>query len=118
MTSALSYLQQSATLSEAVGALRQLAESESKIADIYHRENQLSQAEHFAALAVASTEAAGDLGYIPQRLQQLAQLRISRGNYIEADKIYQQAESLVDLMIASSSSILAKGFLTQSSSRL
>jgi CHAT domain-containing protein/tetratricopeptide (TPR) repeat protein len=115
---ALSYLQESARLSKAVGAVRQLADSQSLMADIYRRTNDLPNAEHFAALAAAGTQAAGDFGYLPQRLNQLAKLKTARGNYLEADRIYRDAESFVDLMIAGSSSILAKRFLTHFSSNL
>ena len=77
-TTALSDLEQSLPLSKAAGLRRQLGEAQSLLADIYREQGDLPKAEHFAALAAASTQASGDIWSVPERLQTLAELEIEQ----------------------------------------
>ena len=113
---AVADLEQSIAISEATGFVRQLAEPQASLAEIYRAEGNLVKAEQFAKLAAASTQASGDPLAVPQRLQTLAQIEISRGHYAEADRVYDRADAFIDSMVGSFSSVLEKIALIRASS--
>src|ERR1022692_2035318 len=84
---ALGALQQAISLGESVGLTRMLAGIYARAADIYKVSGDPDNAEHFADLSSASTQASGDLWAVPQHLQILAELQIARGKYEEADRV-------------------------------
>ena len=77
-TTALSVLEQSLPLSQEAGLVRHLGTAQSLLADIYRQQGDLPKAEHFAALAAASTQASGDISSVPECLQTLAEIETSR----------------------------------------
>ena len=117
-TAALSDLEQSLPLSKAAGLVRQLAEAQSLLADIYQQRGDLPKAEHFAALAAASTQSCGDIWSVPERLQALAEIEIRQGAYSEADRNYDRAAAFVDSTIGNLSGVLDKTALIKASSEL
>jgi CHAT domain-containing protein len=117
-TKALSALEQSLPLSQEAGLIRQMAEAQSLLSDIYREKGDLPKAEHFASLAAASTQASGDIWSVPERLQALAEIEISQGAYAEADRAYDRAAAFVDSTIGSLSGVLDKTALIKTSSEL
>ncbi len=115
---ALSALEQALPLPKAAGLVRQLAEAQSLLANIYREQGDLRKAEQFAALAAASTQASGDIWSVPLRLQTLAELKISRGEYPEADRVYDRAAAFVDSTVGKVSGVLDKTALIRASSEL
>lgn len=117
-TTALSDLEQSLRLSEAAGFGWQLVDAQSLLANIYREQGDLPKAEQFAALAAASAQASGDIWSVPQRLQILAELKMSRGEYPEADRVYDRAEAFIDATIGNVTGVLDKTALIKSASAL
>ena len=117
-TKALSALEQSLPLSQEAGLVRQVAEAQSLQADIYREQGDLPKAEHFAALAAASTQACGDIWSVPECLQALAEIEIRQGAYSEADHSYDRAAAFVDSTIGDLSGVLDKTALIKASSEL
>ena len=117
-TTALSDLEQSLPLSKAAGLIRQLAEAQSLLAAIYQQRGDLPKAQHFAALAAASTQSCGDIWSVPERLQALAEIEIRQGAYSEADRDYNRAAAFVDSTIGNLSGVLDKTALIKASSEL
>ena len=112
---ALGALQQAISLGESAGLTRMLAGIYARAADIYQKSGDLDNAERFAELSSASTQASGDLWAVPQHLQILAELQIARGKYEEADRVYDRAEAFLDSMIGSGSLIEQTAVITSSS---
>jgi CHAT domain-containing protein/tetratricopeptide (TPR) repeat protein len=117
-TTALSDLDQSLHLSKAAGLERQLEEAQSLLGEIYREQGDLAKAEHFAALAAASTQASGDIWSVPARLQTLGEIETGRGAYSEADRTYDRAAAFVDSTIGNLSGVLDKTALIKASSEL
>jgi CHAT domain-containing protein len=112
---ALGALQQAISLGESVGLTRMLVGIYARAADIYQKSGDLDNAERFAELSTASTQASGDLWAVPQHLQILAELQIARGKYEEADRVYDRAEAFLDSMIGSGPLIEQTAVITASS---
>jgi len=115
---AIADLDQSITLSEAGGFVRELAEAQSLLANIYREHGEFAKAEQFATEAAASTQASGDMWWLPERLQTLADLQVSQGKYEEADRVYDRAGAFIDSMIGNFSSVLEKTAVINASSEL
>ena len=115
---ALSVLEQSLPLSQGAGLMRQLAAAQSFLTDIYLEQGDLPKAEHFAALAAASTQTSGDISSVPEQLHTLAEIETRRGAYAEADRTYDRAAAFVDSTIGNLSGVLDKTALIKASSEL
>ena len=113
---AVSALEQSIAVSESTGYVRQLADPQSLLADIYREHGDIQKAEQFATLAVASTQASGDPLAVPSRLQTLAEIEVKRGEYAKADSVYDRADAFIDSMIGNFTSVLEKTALIRASS--
>src|SRR2546429_5435114 len=116
--SALARLEQATALAETAGLTRLLAELHSRATEIHRKSGDLEQAEHFAELAAASTQASGDVWAVPQRLQALAQLQLARTRYAEADRVYDRAEAFLDSMIGNVSTVMEKTAVITASSQV
>src|ERR1035438_2594812 len=98
--------------------VRELAAAQSELADIYRERGDLNQAEHFATLAVATTQASGNAWAVPHCLQALAEIEVRRARYTEADQVYERASVFVDAMLGKYSGVLEKTALIKASSDL
>jgi CHAT domain-containing protein len=78
----------------------------------------LENAERFADLSSAATQASGELWAVPQHLQTLAELQIARGRYQEADRSYDRAEAFLDSMIGNASTLLEQTAVITASSQI
>jgi tetratricopeptide (TPR) repeat protein len=115
---ALSALELSLTLAEAGGYLRDAADAQSLLADVYRTRGDLRTAERFATLAALSTQASADSWSVPQRLKTIAELQVSQSKYAEADRVYDQAAAFIDSLIGNYSTVLEKAALLTASSEL
>ena len=115
---ALATLHQAITLGESAGLTRLLAGVYGRAAEIHRESGDLENAERFAELSSASTQASGDLWAVPQRLQTLAELQVARGRYEEADRVYDRAEAFLDSMIGNVSTVLEKTAVITASSQI
>jgi len=95
-----------------------LADGNALATEIYRRAGDLDKAEHSAELAAAATQASGDLWAVPQRLQAVAELQIARGQYADADRVYDRPEAFVDSMIGKATTVLEKTAVITASSQI
>jgi tetratricopeptide (TPR) repeat protein len=113
----LAQLDQTKTIGESAGLTRLLADVYARAAKIYQKSGDFKKAERSAELAAENTQLSGDIWAVPQRLQELAELQVSRGRYAEADRAYDRAETFLDAMIGNVSGarrgrLLAAGAVT------
>jgi hypothetical protein len=78
----------------------------------------LENAEHFAELSSASTQASGNLWNVPQHLEALAELQVARGRYSDADGAYERAEDFLDSVIGNASTLLEQTAVITASSQI
>jgi len=117
-TDAVAMLGQSASISGSMGLVRQLAEDQNAIAEVYIHDGNLPKAEKYAELAATSTQTSGDLWAVPQRLETLAKIEVDRGEYKAADETFDRANAFVDSMIGNVSAVLDKTALITASSAI
>jgi CHAT domain-containing protein/tetratricopeptide (TPR) repeat protein len=115
---ALSLLEQSASLAEAGGFVRELTDVQSQMESLYRDRGDIVKAEQFAKLVVESTQASGRTWSVPQRLQTLAELQVSQGKYADAEATYDRAGAFVDSMIGTFPGVLDKTALIRASSEI
>ena len=106
------------TVGEKSGLLREVADAQSALADIYRDRGDLEQAEHFADLAVATTQESGNEWAVPQCQRALAGIQVRRGRYSEADETYDRAGAFIDALLGKYSGVLEKTALIKASSEL
>lgn len=107
-TGAATTLQKSIALSQPNGFARETADAESRLSEIFREGGELEKAEHFAGLALDSTQASGDLWSVPQRLKTLAEVEVREGKYADADDAYDRASVFVDSLVGNYTSVLEK----------
>lgn len=105
---AVQRLNASAGLAEEGRFKRLLAEARFELAEIHRERGDIETAEELAARGTSDTRDSGDVFLLPGRLRTWAQLKIARGQFREADAIYEEAGELIDLMIGSVGSPWAK----------
>jgi CHAT domain-containing protein len=115
---AVEALHQVMTLGESAGLTRLLAGVYGQAAEFYRVGGDLENAERFADLSSAATQASGDLWAVPQHLQTLAELQIARGRYQEADRTYDRAEAFLDSLIGNASTLLEQTAVITASSQI
>ena len=117
-TTALAALKRALSISKPAGYLRQVAQEEAQLADLYRRLGNLKEADLYARLAADSTQASGDIWSVPERLRTLAEIKTAEGDYSEADRIYDRAEAFIDSSVAGVSGVLDKTAFIKASSLL
>jgi CHAT domain-containing protein len=105
---AISNLEQAIEFTKAVGESRVLAEWESSLSSMYVAAGDLPKAEQLARGAVKSVETRGTIAFLPERLNSLAQVLVSRRKYTEAREVYDRAALIQDTMIGKADSVLTK----------
>jgi len=115
---AIAILKQAIDLGKSAGLTRLLADTYARATEIYRKTGDLAAAEDAAASAAASTQACGDMWAVPQRLQELAELHLARGRYQDADGVYDRAETFLDAMIGSVSTVMDKTAIITASSQI
>ena len=115
---ALRTMNQVIAVAEKNGLVREIADAQSALAGIYRERGDLPQAEHFAELAVTTTQASGNEWAVPQRQQTLAEVQVKRGSYLAADETFDRAGAFVDALLGRYSGVLEKTALVKVSSEL
>ena len=95
-----------------------LIDTDTRLADLYRKTGNLPKAEQAAQEAAASAQAAGNIPAVPQLLHVLAQLQIAQGRYREADRTYNRAAAIQDIMIGRADSVIGKTALIKGASDL
>src|SRR5215207_11231017 len=75
--------------------------SEFGLAKLYRDAGDLEKAEDRAAKGVEASQKVGETYELPERLAFLARLRADRGKFQESDRLYEQAEDVVDGLLVS-----------------
>src|SRR5439155_21948794 len=71
------------------------------LAKLYRDAGDLEKAEDRAAKGVEASQKVGETYELPARLVLLAKLRSDRGKFDEADRLYEQAEDVIDGLLGS-----------------
>ena len=87
---------------------RLLSDLYGRSAEIHRENGNLEKAETLAGMASAASQESGEVSALPRRLQTLAELRVARGRYSEADQVYDRAETFLDSMIGTASTVIEK----------
>jgi CHAT domain-containing protein len=93
-------------------------EIQSDLSDLYRLDGNLSKAEELARSAAESAQVSGNIPRIPPALHALAQVQISQHKYAEADRTYDRAAMIQDIMIGNADSTLGKTALIKAASDL
>jgi CHAT domain-containing protein len=93
---ATNYLEQSGELAQKYKFYRTLGQSMIDLAGLYRDAGDLKSAEERAAIGVDASRQVGDRYYLPRDLTALADLKASRGSFVEAEAFYQNAEDVID----------------------
>jgi hypothetical protein len=91
---------------------------QSDLSDLYRLSGNLSKAEELARNAAESAQAAGNIPRIPPALHRLAQVQISVEKYADADRTYDRAAIIQDVMIGNADTTLGKTALIKAASDL
>lgn len=105
---AVSEYQEAATLAKSSELHRLVAIAMFELAGLYRKAGDLEQAEHTAAEGLAASRKVGEMYEMPQRIALLAALRSDRGQFHEADRLYEDAEDIVDGLLVSVGSAAAR----------
>jgi CHAT domain-containing protein len=115
---AIDLFQQSIALSEAGGFSRLLAEAQLNLSEINRKRGDLEQAESFGNAAFRNSQTAGDIYFLPSQLSNLAQLKVQRGQFAEAEELYALAADVVEGVLVNVPSIQAKSALISAMSNI
>ena len=94
------------------------SEVQSELSNLYRLSGNLQKAEEFARGAAQAAQAAGNVPRIPPALDSLAQVYIDKREYADADRIYDRAANIQDMMIGNADSTLGKTALIKAASDL
>jgi CHAT domain-containing protein len=114
---AIAYLNEALRYAEA-GYGNPTSEIQSDLSDLYRQDGHLSRAEELARNAADSAQTSGYIPRIPPALHVLAQVQISQHKYTEADRTYDRAAMIQDMMIGNADSTLGKTALIKAASDL
>ena len=100
-----------------IDSRRVIPEYQSELSDLYRLSGNLPKAEALASEA-ATAQSFGLIPLIPRLLNVLAEIQIDQHKYIEADRTYDRAAAIQDVMIGNADSVLGKTALIKGASDL
>ena len=100
-TRAIEFYEEAVTLAGANELHRVVAMAMFGLAKLYRDNGDLEKAEDRAAKGVEASQKVGETYELPARLALLARLRSDRGKFEDADRLYEQAEDVVDGLLVS-----------------
>jgi CHAT domain-containing protein len=100
-TRAIQYFEEAGTLAGRNELHRIVAMAMFGLAKLYRDVGDLETAEDRAAKGVEASQKVGETYELPARLALLAKLRSDRGKFEEADRLYEQAEDVIDGLLVS-----------------
>jgi len=117
MPKAIAFLKEALRQEEA-GYGSATPQRQTDLSELYRLTGNLSKAEELARSATESAQAAGYIPRIPAALHTLAQVQISQHKYAEADRTYNRAAIIQDMMIGNADTTLGKTALIKAASDL
>lgn len=117
-TRAIQYYEEAATLAGGNELHRVVAMSMFGLAKLYRDLGDLEKAEDRAAKGVEASQRVGETYELPDRLALLARLRSDRGKFDDADRLYEQAEDVIDGLLVSVASPTARTSLIGAMSQI
>ncbi|HVZ18128.1 MAG TPA: tetratricopeptide repeat protein, partial [Terriglobales bacterium] len=98
---AIEFYEEAATLAAGSELHRVTAMAMFGLAKLYRDAGDLQKADDRAAKGVEASQKVGETYELPERLAFLARLRSDRGKFEESDRLYEQAEDVVDGLLVS-----------------
>lgn len=108
---AADFYQEAVTLAEAGDFHRLVATASFGLAKLYRSLGDLEKAEESAAKGVEASRQAGETFELPERLGLLARLRADRGKIEDADRLYEQAEDVIEGLLVTVASPSSRALL-------
>jgi CHAT domain-containing protein len=87
---------------------KMLPEIQSQLSDLYRVAGNLPKAEELARAAAVSAQAAGYTPLIPPLLDGVAQIEIAEQRYRDADRTYDRAAAIQDMLVGNANSAFGK----------
>jgi tetratricopeptide (TPR) repeat protein len=100
---AIQYLERAGDLGRQHAFYRMAAQAMFDLAKVYRDEGDLHSAENRAAIGVDVSRKVGDRYYLPRDLTVLADLKARQGDATAAERLYSQAEDVIDGMLVNTS---------------
>jgi CHAT domain-containing protein len=100
---AVQHLERAGELGRQHAFFRMAAQAMFDLSKIYRDDGDLRSAENRAAIGVDVSRKVGDRYYLPRDLTVLADLKARQGDAIAAEKLYSQAEDVIDGMLVNTS---------------
>jgi CHAT domain-containing protein len=98
---ALKYLEDAGQFAAKVQFYRIEADAMYELAQLYRDSGDLSTADARATQGLTASQRVGDRYYVPRNLTMLADLKARRGDFAEANALYEQAEDVIEGMLIS-----------------
>ena len=98
---AVKYLEDAGQFATQAQFYRMEADAMFELAQIYRDAGDLAAADARATQGLAASQRVGDRYYVPRNLTMLADLKARRGNFAEANALYEQAEDVIEGMLIS-----------------
>jgi len=98
---ALTYLEDAGQSATRLQYYRMEADAMFELATLYRDGGDLVTADARATQGLAASQQVGDRYYVPRNLTMLADLKARRGRFAEANALYEQAEDVIEGMLAS-----------------
>jgi CHAT domain-containing protein len=98
---AVKYLEDAGQFAAQAQFYRMEADAMFEVAQIYRDDGDLATADERATQGLAASQLVGDRYYVPRNLTMLADLKARRGNFAEANALYEQAEDVIEGMLIS-----------------
>src|SRR5271165_4353073 len=98
---AVKYLEDAGQFATQAQFYRMEADAMFELAQIYRDAGDLATADARATQGLAASQRVGDRYYVPRNLTMLADLKARRGNFAEANALYEQAEDVIGGMLIS-----------------
>ena len=98
---AVKYLEDAGQFATQSQLYRMEADAMFELAQIYRDAGDLSRADARATQGLAASQRVGDRYYVPRNLTMLADLKARRGNFAEANALYEHAEDVIEGMLIS-----------------
>ncbi len=118
ISGAIAYLSEALLHAQIIDNKNAIPQFQSELSDLYRLSGNLPLAEELARRAADSAQTLGYIPMIPKLLNVLAQIQISQQKYDEADRTYDRAAAIQDVMIGNADSALGKTALIKGVSDL
>lgn len=102
---AITYYDQATLVAEDHGGFRQAADLQSTLSKIYLSVGDVSKSEELARNACTTLKRFGGIPLLPAKLDLLAQVLVTQHKYADADRIYEEADTLQDALIGKAGSL-------------